>query len=154
MSSTLGFSAFENVEYVFSHLDYGFTWQTMATIRVLPTIMHGINGVIMGLLLSKVIFINRDHTRLILALFVPVFFHGVYNLFITFLPVLLSVLVLFITLIYILILVRKMEKLQEYKIMESEIKETVNHSIVFQSVFLTLVSVIISVATIIGIGIN
>ena len=39
-----------------------------------------------------------------------------------------------------------MRKLQEYKIIENEIKETVNHPIVFQSIFLTLVLVIILVA--------
>lgn len=150
---SLGFSAYENVEYVFAHLDFGYTWQEMAAVRILPTIMHGINGVIMGLLLSKVIFINRDHTRLILAFLVPVFFHGIYNLLITFLPGL-SILLVLIIVIYILVSVRKMRKLQEYKIIESEIKETVNHAIIFQSIFLTLLLVILSVAMFINIGIN
>ena len=55
---SLGYAAFENVEYVLGHVDYDTTWQSMAAIRVLPTIMHAVNGVIMGFLLSNVLFVH------------------------------------------------------------------------------------------------
>ena len=122
----------------------------MAQIRVLPTIMHGTNGIIMGLLLSKVLFVHRDHTRLILALLIPVLFHGFYNLSITYLPGL-SILLLIFFVIYIFTLVRRIRNWQASKIIEGEIKETISHSIVFQSIFLSLIAIIISVAIVGGI---
>ena len=146
---SLGYSAFENIDYVLGHADFGYTWQYMAQIRVLPTIMHGTNGVIMGLLLSKVLFVHRDHTKLILALLIPVLFHGFYNLSITYLPGL-SILLLIFFVIYIFTLVRRIRNLQASKIIESEIKETISHSIVLQSIFLSLIVVIISVAIVVG----
>ena len=146
---SLGYSAFENIDYVLGHADFGYTWQYMAQIRVLPTIMHGTNGVIMGLLLSKVLFVHRDHTKLILALLIPVLFHGFYNLSITYLPGL-SILLLIFFVIYIFTLVRRIRNLQASKIIEGEIKETISHSIVLQSIFLSLIAIIISVAIVGG----
>ena len=146
---SLGYAVLENIGYVTAYENYGMTWQYMAQIRVLPTIMHGTNGVIMGLLLSKVLFVHRDHTKLILALLIPVLFHGFYNLSITYIPGL-SILLLIIFVIYIFILVRRIRNLQASKIMEGEIKETISHSIVLQSIVFSLIAIIISVAIVVG----
>jgi len=146
---SLGYAAFENVEYVLGHADFDSTWQSIAAIRVLPTIMHGVNGAIMGFLLSNVLFVHRDHAKLILALLIPVFFHGAYNMLITYAPIL-SLLMLLIIIIYGFVLNRRIRKFQQSKIMETEIKETLSHSIVFQSIFFSLIVVIISVAIVIG----
>ena len=146
---SLGFSAFENVEYVLGHADYDSTWQSMAAIRVLPTIMHGVNGVIMGFLLSNVLFLPWDRSKLILALLIPVFFHGAYNMSLTYAP-LASLLLLLIMIIYGFVLSRRIRKFQKSKIIEIEIKETLSHSTVFQSIFFSLIVVIISVAIVIG----
>ena len=149
VAASLGFSALENITYVLNHESYYATWQQMAYIRIFPTIMHGTNGIIMGLLLSKVLFIHRNHTKLILALLIPVLFHGSYNLIITYLPGL-GVILLFVFVIYIFILVRRIRKLQANKIMETEIKETISHAIVFQSIFICLVLIVILVAIVVG----
>ncbi len=149
VAASLGFSALENVTYVLNHESYYATWQEMAYIRIFPTIMHGTNGIIMGLLLSKVLFIHRNHTKLILALLIPVLFHGSYNLIITYLPSL-GVILLFVFVIYIFILVRRIRKLQANKIMEPEIKETISHTTVFQSIFICLVLIVILVAIVVG----
>ena len=146
---SLGYAAYENIGYVMAHEHFGYTWQYMAKIRVLPTIMHGTNGVIMGLLLSKVLFIHRNHTKLILALLIPVLFHGFYNLSITYLPGI-SILLLIFFVVYMFTLVRRIRNLQASKIMETEIKEVISHSIVFQSIFLTLAVVAIFVAIVVG----
>ena len=146
---SLGYAAFENVEYVLGHADYDSTWQSMAAIRVLPTIMHGVNGVIMGFLLSNVLFLPWDRGKLILALLIPVFFHGAYNMLLTYAP-LASLLLLLIMIIYSFVSNRRIRKLQQSKIIETEIKETLSHSIVFQSIFLSLIVVITSVAIVIG----
>jgi|MDTC01.2.fsa_nt_gb RsiW-degrading membrane proteinase PrsW (M82 family) len=149
---SLGYAAFENVEYVLDYADFDSTWQEMAAIRVLPTIMHGVNGAIMGFLLSNVLFVHRDHAKLILALLVPVFFHGAYNILITYASSGLSILLLLITIIYGFVLNRRIRKFQQSKIIETEIKETLSHTIVFQSIFFTLILVIISVAVVININ--
>ena len=146
---SLGYAAFENVEYVLGHADFDSTWQSMAAIRVLPTIMHGVNGVIMGFLLSNVLFLPWDRGKLILALLIPVFFHGAYNMLLTYAP-LASLLLLLIMIIYSFVSNRRIRKLQQSKIIETEIKETLSHSIVFQSIFFSLIVVIISVAIVIG----
>ena len=146
---SLGYAAFENVEYVLGHADFDSTWQSIAAIRVLPTIMHGVNGVIMGFLLSNVLFLPWDRGKLILALLIPVFFHGAYNMLLTYAP-LASLLLLLIMIIYSFVSNRRIRKLQQSKIIETEIKETLSHSIVFQSIFLSLIVVITSVAIVIG----
>ena len=146
---SLGYAAFENVEYVLGHVDYDTTWQSMAAIRVLPTIMHAVNGVIMGFLLSNVLFVHRNHGKLILALLIPVFFHGAYNMLLTYAP-LASLLLLLIMIIYGFVLSRRIRKFQKSKIIEIEIKETLSHSTVFQSIFFSLIVVIISVVIVIG----
>ena len=146
---SLGYAAFENVEYVLGHADFDSTWQSMAAIRVLPTIMHGVNGVIMGFLLSNVLFLPWDRGKLFLALLIPVFFHGAYNVLLTYAP-LASLLLLLIMIIYSFVSNRRIRKLQQSKIIETEIKETLSHSIVFQSIFLSLIVVITSVAIVIG----
>ena len=46
----------------------------------------------------------------------------------------------------------RIRKFQKEKIMETEIKETLSHAIVFQSIFFTLSLVIISVAVVININ--
>jgi RsiW-degrading membrane proteinase PrsW (M82 family) len=148
---SLGYAAFENVEYVLGHADFDSTWQEMAAIRVFPTIMHGSNGIIMGFLLSNVLFVHRDHAKLILALLVPVFIHGAYNMLIMY-AYGLSRISLLIIIIYGLVLMGRIRKFQKEKIMETEIKETLSHAIVFQSIFFTLSLVIISVAVVININ--
>jgi len=147
---SLGYAAFENVGYVVGHANFNYTWKELAFIRVLPTLMHGVNGSIMGLLLSKILFDKRsDHTKLILALVIPVFFHGIYNQLIQYVT-LVSILMLLIASIYVFILIRRMRASQEAKIIEAETKFLINHSIIFQSIFLTLILVIISVAFVVG----
>jgi Ca2+/Na+ antiporter len=121
----------------------------MAALRVLPTIMHAVNGVIMGFLLSNVLFLPWNRGDLILALLIPVFFLGAFNMLTRYVPIL-SLLLLLIIIIYSFVLNRRIRKLQQSKIIETEIKETLSHSIVFQSIFFSLIVVIISVAIVIG----
>ena len=120
---SLGYAAFENVEYVLGHADFDSTWQSMAAIRVLPTIMHGVNGVIMGFLLSNVLFVHRDHAKLILALLIPVFFHGTYNMLITYTSSGLSIILLLITILYGFVLNGRIRKFQKSRLWRLKLKK-------------------------------
>ena len=164
---SLGFSAYENIEYVLNHQDYNHSWQTMAQIRVVPTIMHGTNGAIMGLLLSQVLFFSNNHSRLFLALFIPVLFHGGYNILISyfFVP---TIVLLIVSVIIILVLVRainvvQLRNLDDFEKISIVNRESINPEGLFnanklpinnfaavQSIFITLVLVWIICRIVIG----
>ena len=99
--------------------------------------------------LAMYYFVHRNHGKLILALLIPVFFHGAYNMLLTYAP-LVSLLLLLIMIIYGFVLSRRIRKFQKSKIIEIEIKETLSHSTVFQSIFFSLIVVITSVVIVIG----
>tara|TARA_B100001175_G_scaffold245027_1_gene211624 strand:- start:1500 stop:2279 length:780 start_codon:yes stop_codon:yes gene_type:complete len=144
VAASLGFSAFENIEYVLSHNDFGMTWDAMATIRIIPTLMHGINGIIMGLLLSRVLFGKSDHKRLIFAFLIPVFIHGFYNQMFYYQEIV-SYLILIVAIIYGTRQVGKLRAAQLNKFEEDQYKENVNGKIVLESIFFTLVFVGITI---------
>ena len=76
----LGYAAMENIGYL--HQPDGWTIE-MAKNRYYPLVMHCGFGVVMGWLLSQNLFEEQSKFKrrfmLILALAVPVIFHGVYN---------------------------------------------------------------------------
>ena len=79
----LGYAAMENLGYLASgNLADAWTFK-MVKVRYIPLIMHLGFGVIMGWLLSLNLFEERSpfkrRVMLILALAVPVIFHGSYN---------------------------------------------------------------------------
>ena len=79
----LGYAAMENLGYLNSgDLETAWTF-SIVKVRYIPLIMHLGFGVLMGWLLSQNLFEERNHFKrrlmLILALAIPVVFHGSYN---------------------------------------------------------------------------
>ena len=108
---SLGFSAFENIDYVTSSGD--------GIIRIFPTLMHASTGVMMGLLLSKYLMKEQSNIfRLYLSLQIPVLMHGFYNLT-TYSMQFITVIIIFV-LISITIIVIQRNK-QKYKLWEEEL---------------------------------
>ena len=139
---SLGFSARENIDYIINFEDYNMTWQYMASIRIIPTIMHGVNSIIMGLFLSKAVFVNQSpQKRLTLALLIPVLFHGTYNILIGY-NIILGCLLLIVAIIYTMFLYKKIRKLQLNKILEDETKYNVQSVILFKSISFTFLIVV------------
>ena len=150
LAVSLGFSARENIGYVMNYQEYGISFEYMAAIRLIPTVMHAVTSMIMALFLSKAIFSNQSvQKRLILAFLIPVLFHGIYNILITY-NFILGVILLIMGIIYVLTLYRRVRKFQEIKLMEPEIKYNVQGVLVLRSILVTFVSV----AVIILISIN
>jgi len=150
LAVSLGFSARENIDYMFNYEYYKVSFEYMASIRILPTIMHATSSMIMALFLSKAIFTNQSvQSRLILALLIPALFHGSYNILIG-QSVLLGSLIIIIALGYVLALYNKIRKFQFSKIIETEMKYNVLASQVFKAVGISF----IAIATIIIILIN
>ena len=70
---SLGFAAVENVLYVFQ---YGYTTGLIRAITAVPG--HALFGVVMGFYFGKSLF-NSKRKYLILALLMPILFHGFYD---------------------------------------------------------------------------
>ena len=148
---SLGFSAHENINYILNFQDYNSTWQEMAAIRFVPTVMHGTNGVVMGMFLSQALFFKLPaQRRLLLALLVPVFFHGIYNLLVVN-SFGLGLIFLLIVLIYVFSLYRKLRALQSFKIIEDEIKYSAEVGLVMKSILMTLGIVVLTTFLVINI---
>ena len=99
----LGFAAMENIGYV--NIDPETAWtMTVVKQRYYPLIMHLGFGVVMGWLLSLNLFEERSQFKrrlmLILALLVPVIFHGVYNFYGTYDVFTILTLIMIMTIIY------------------------------------------------------
>ena len=99
----LGFAAMENIRYV--NIDPETAWtMTVVKQRYYPLIMHLGFGVVMGWLLSLNLFEERSQFKrrlmLILALLVPVIFHGVYNFYGTYDVFTILTLIMVMTIIY------------------------------------------------------
>ncbi len=79
IAASLGFAAYENIQYV---LHYGTSPSfDIALARAYTAIpMHGLCGIVMGFLISQSIFENKNnYFNLLLAIFIPVGMHGLYN---------------------------------------------------------------------------
>ena len=99
----LGYAAMENMGYV--NIDPETAWtMTVVKQRYYPLIMHLGFGVVMGWLLSLNLFEERSQFKrrlmLILALLVPVIFHGSYNYFGAFDVFTILTLIMVITIVY------------------------------------------------------
>ena len=117
---SLGFATLENYEYVFILAE---KWEiepyTMAIWRSYSAVpMHGLNGCIMGFYFGMFAF-TANKKYLILCLLIPFIIHGLYN----FLSYPYHFMILGILVIYTIVLHSNMEKLQEYKKNEGEIKK-------------------------------
>ena len=113
---SLGFSARKH-DYILNYEAYGLSWEVIASIRLLPTFMHAISSIIMGLFLSKALFSNQTVTRRVFfAFLIPVLFHGFYNIFITYSTVL-ALMLLLVGFISVFILYRRLRKIQCQKLM-------------------------------------
>ena len=131
LAVSLGFSARENIDYLLNYEYYQVSYEYMAGIRIIPTIMHATSSMIMALFLSKAIFTNQSvQQRLILALLIPALFHGIYNILVG-QNLLLGCLVLIIALTFVLYLYKKIRNFQFSKIVEDEIKFEIKASKVF-----------------------
>ena len=100
----LGYAAMENIPYLNTG-DPETAWTMKAvTNRYYPLIMHLGFGVVMGWLLSLNLFEERSQFKrrlmLILALLIPVIFHGVYNFYGTYAVFPILTLIMVITIIY------------------------------------------------------
>ena len=140
----LGYAAMENMGYV--NIDPETAWtMKMVKTRYYPLIMHLGFGVVMGWLLSLNLFEERSNFKrrvmLILALLVPVIFHGSYNYLGGFdvFPVL--------TLIMVVGIIYYHRREQEKKITESVEKARVENLDVFYSYLITFTFVALTVGS-------
>ena len=143
----LGYAAMENVGY--QYIDSGKAWtMEMVRIRYYPLIMHLGFGVVMGWLLSLNLFDETSHfshfkrrLMLILALLIPVIFHGSYNYLgaADVFPIL--------TLIMVIGVVSYQRREQEKKITESVEKARVENIDIFYSYLITFTFVAITVGS-------
>lgn len=141
LAVSLGFSARENIDYILNYEYYQVSFEYMAGIRIIPTVMHATSSMIMALFLSKAIFTNQSvQTRLILALLVPALFHGSYNILIGE-TLLFGLLILIIALGFVLVLYRRIRNYQFSKIMETETKYNVQGSQVFKAIGISFIAV-------------
>jgi len=139
----LGYAAMENLGYLNSgDLETAWTF-SIVKVRYIPLIMHLGFGVLMGWLLSQNLFEERNHFKrrlmLILALAIPVVFHGSYNYLRAFeiFPILTLIMVIGIIYYY------RQEQLK--KITESVEKERIENIDVFYAYGLSLLLVILVV---------
>lgn len=76
----LGYAVTENLGYMYFHDGYDYTYSDLAIARITPMIAHTFFGIIMGVLFSKSVFqIIKNNAGIYLALFIPVFVHGIHN---------------------------------------------------------------------------
>ena len=139
----LGYAAMENLGYLNSgDLETAWTF-AIVKVRYIPLIMHLGFGVLMGWLLSQNLFeesnLFKRRLMLILALAIPVIFHGSYNYLRAFeiFPIL--------TLIMVIAIIYYYRKEQFKKITESVDKAKVENIDVFYSYMSTLLLVILIV---------
>ena len=142
----LGYAAMENMGYV--NIDPETAWtMKMVKTRYYPLIMHLGFGVVMGWLLSQNLFEERSifkrRLMLILALLIPVIFHGSYNYLGAFdvFPAL--------TLIMVIGIIYYQRREQERKITESVEKARVENIDVFYSYLITFTFVALTVGSVI-----
>ena len=65
---------------MYFHDGYDYTYSDLAIARITPMIAHTFFGIIMGVLFSKSVFqIIKNNAGIYLALFIPVFVHGIHN---------------------------------------------------------------------------
>ena len=140
----LGYAAMENMGYV--NIDPETAWtMKMVKTRYYPLIMHLGFGVVMGWLLSQNLFEERSifkrRIMLILALLIPVIFHGSYNYLGAYdvFPAL--------TLIMVIAIVYYQRREQEKKITESVEKARVENTDVFYSYLITFTFVALTVGS-------
>ena len=76
---SLGFATYENIEYVLYYLkDPSFEIALTRAYTAVP--LHALCGIMMGFLITQSIFEKKhNYLNLILALFIPVGMHGLYN---------------------------------------------------------------------------
>ena len=82
--ASLGFATFENLFYVFSHvesIEKSFVIAGLRSISAVP--MHAMCGAIMGCHFGQYIF-KKKKNQLFLSFFIPIIFHGIYNFSTTF----------------------------------------------------------------------
>ena len=142
----LGYATMENIGYLKAATFFGVPEWTMIKDRLYPLVMHFGFGVIMGLLLSQNLFVERSvfkrRVMIILSLLVPVMYHGIYNfkegwdVF----PIL--------TLIFIIGIFYYLRREQKVKITESEDKAVIDGTDMFYSYAATLALVVIIVSSI------
>ena len=79
VAASLGFAAYENIEYVLYALkEPSFEIATIRAYTAVP--LHALCGIMMGFLITQSIFEkNNNYLNLVLALFIPVGIHGLYN---------------------------------------------------------------------------
>jgi len=129
---SLGFSAFENIDYVTSSGD--------GIIRIFPTLMHASTGVMMGLLLSKYLMKEQSNLfRLFLSLQIPVLMHGFYNLT-TYSMQFISVVIIFVVVSMTIIVIQRNR--QKYKLWEQELIFKHSNIEFIKSIFIVLLSTI------------
>ena len=143
----LGYAAMENVGYLMSSSYDIASWSwEIVKVRYYPLVMHFGFGVVMGLFLSHALFGERDvfknRVMTILALLVPVMYHGVYNYNRTFdtFPLL--------TIIFIIGIYYYLRKQQDGRITEPQDKVAIDKTDIFYSYMATLVLVIIIIGSI------
>ena len=117
---SLGFATYENYDYVFRLAEL---WEIdpyqMAIWRSYSAVpMHGLNGAIMGFFFGMYSF-TANKKYLILCLLIPFLIHGFYN----FLGYPYHYLIVIFELIYSLVLLSKLKKLQILKSKENELKK-------------------------------
>ena len=130
---SLGFSAFENIDYVTSSTD--------GIIRIAPTLMHASTGVMMGLLLSKYLMKEQSNLfRLFLSLQIPVLMHGFYNLT-TYSMQFIAVVVIFVVVSIAIIVIQRNK--QKYKLWEQELIFKHSNTEYLKSIFFVLITTIL-----------
>lgn len=79
VAASLGFAAYENIEYVLYALkEPSFEIATVRAYTAVP--LHALCGIMMGFLITQSIFEKtNNYLNLVLALFIPVGIHGLYN---------------------------------------------------------------------------
>ena len=79
VAASLGFAAYENIEYVMYALNEpSFEIATIRAYTAVP--LHALCGIMMGFLITQSIFEKENnYLNLVLALFIPVGIHGLYN---------------------------------------------------------------------------
>ena len=119
---SLGFATYENYDYVFRLAE---TWEIapeqMALWRSYSAVpMHGLNGCLMGFYFGMYAF-SAENKFLYRSLYVPYFFHGIYNHFTVYSP--LHIFIVIIMLGFALHLHKQLKILQKKKNKESEYKK-------------------------------
>ena len=81
---SLGFSAYENIDYVFRADKFNISWTYMSFVRILPTFMHFVTGAFMGLFIALNLLYYKNKNNYFYIFFLSVVFHASYNVFLDF----------------------------------------------------------------------